>query len=49
MLVGYEENHKATGRVDVDSKVLGKSAVRQSLNQAMEDLLKRMQEELWKD
>ena len=50
MLVVYEENHKATaGKVDIDSKVLQKSAVKLNLNQAMEDLLKKTQEELWKD
>jgi hypothetical protein len=49
MLVGYEENPKAGGKVDVDSKVLVKSAVKLNLNQAMEDLLKRTQEELWRD
>jgi hypothetical protein len=49
LLVGYEENQKAVGKVDVDSKVLVKSGVKLNLNQAMEDLLKKTQEELWKD
>ena len=49
MIVGYEENHKVGGKVDTDSKVLLRSAVKLNLNQAMEDLLKKTQEELWKD
>lgn len=48
-LVGYEENPKAGGKVDIDSKLMLKSAVKLNLNQAMEDLLKKTQEELWKD
>lgn len=48
-LVGYEENAKVGGKIDIDSKVLMKSAVKLNLNQAMEDLLKKTQEELWKD
>jgi len=47
--VGYEENPKAGGKVDIDSKLMLKSAVKLNLNQAMEDLLKKTQEELWKD
>jgi hypothetical protein len=46
-LVAYDENYKAPGKMDIDSKVLTRSAVKQSLNLAMEDLLKRGQEELW--
>ncbi|KAL5374279.1 hypothetical protein PMIN06_009931 [Paraphaeosphaeria minitans] len=49
LLVGFEENHKATGKCDVDSKVLARSAVKLNLNQAMEDLLKKTQEESWRD
>jgi hypothetical protein len=48
-LVAYDENHKGTGKVDIDSKVLGKSAIKLSLNLAMENLLSKTQEELWKD
>ncbi|KAL1602791.1 hypothetical protein SLS60_006212 [Paraconiothyrium brasiliense] len=48
-LVGYEENQKVGGKIDIDSKILLKSSVRLSLNQAMEELLKKTQEELWKD
>ncbi|KAJ4290900.1 hypothetical protein N0V90_010096 [Kalmusia sp. IMI 367209] len=49
MLIGYEDTQKAMGKVDVDSKVLTKSAVKLNLNLAMEDLLKKTQEDLWKD
>ena len=49
MLVVYEENHKPAGRVDVDGKVVGRSAVKTGLNLAMEDLLRKGQEELWRD
>jgi hypothetical protein len=48
-LIGYDESHKGSGKVDVDSKVLARSAVKTSLNLAMEDLLRKTQEELWKD
>lgn len=49
MIVAYEEHHKTAGKVDIDSKTLLRSAVKLNLNQAMEDLLKKTQEELWKD
>ena len=50
VLVAYEENRKGTtGNIDVDSKVLTKGAPKLSLNLAMEDLLKKLQEEMWKD
>lgn len=48
-LIGFDENHKAQGKVDVDNKVLSRSGVKLSLNLAMEDLLKKTREELWKD
>ncbi|KAF2122542.1 hypothetical protein BDV96DRAFT_681220 [Lophiotrema nucula] len=46
-LVGYDETIKAPGKTDVTSKVLSRSAIKMSLNLAMEDLLKKLQEELW--
>lgn len=49
LLVGYEENPKVNGKCDVDGKVLVKSAVKLNLNQAMEDLLKKTQEDVWRD
>ncbi|CAI6338753.1 unnamed protein product [Periconia digitata] len=48
-LVAYDENQKGTGKVDIDSKVLSRSGMKLNLNGAMEDLLKKTQEELWKE
>jgi hypothetical protein len=48
-LIGYDEAHKNPGKVDIDSKVIQRSGIKTSLNLAMEDLLRKTQEELWKD
>jgi hypothetical protein len=46
-LVCYDEVHKpATGKVDLDSKLISKSVVKLTLDAAMEDLLRKLQEEL---
>ena len=46
-LVRYEERYRGPGNVDVESKVLSRSAVKFSLNLAVEDLLRKVQEEAW--
>jgi hypothetical protein len=46
-LVVYDEAFRTHDKIDVDSKVLTKSPAKLSLNLAMEELLKKMQEELW--
>jgi hypothetical protein len=48
-LVAYDENPKANGKVDIENKILTRSGMKLSLNGAMEDLLKKTQEELWKE
>jgi hypothetical protein len=45
-LVWYEERKVSAG-IAAESKVVMKSAVKGSVNMAMEDLLRRLQEELW--
>lgn len=46
-LVIYDETVKVQGKADVENKILNKSGVKISLNAAMEDLLRKLQEELW--
>lgn len=48
-LVVYDETYKSQEKIDVSSKVLKKSPSKLSLNLAMEELLRKMEEELWVD
>lgn len=47
--MAYDENPKANGKIDIENKILTRSGMKLSLNGAMEDLLKKTQEELWKE
>jgi hypothetical protein len=46
-IVAYDEDIKGSGKVNIDHKSLLKSGVKMTLNMAMEDLLRKTQEELW--
>lgn len=43
----YDETFKTPDKIDVDSKVLTKSPTKMTLNLAMEELLRKMEDDLW--